>query len=160
MLLSARTESNQRCAKGTPSMNTSPQAGVHRRRPPGPPYYGGRPPEKLLYPPGGPKTRSVLLLASAHWGLHGQKLKRFCAVRTPPTWAKPWQLVRPATAAPNRKAGTRRCHSEVQCQQIWMEVGPSGPRLGGEQILILPAGNNCRTEVTRFRRRGPGTSRL
>ena len=92
MFLSARTESTQRCAKGTPAMNTSPQAGVHRRRPPGPPYYGGRPPEKLLYPPGGPKTRSVLLLASAHWGLHGQKLKRFCAVRTPPTWAKPWQL--------------------------------------------------------------------
>ena len=55
VLLSARTESNQwprppslaplgqftlRCAKGTPSMNTSPQAGVHRRRPPGPHITG------------------------------------------------------------------------------------------------------------------------
>ena len=40
VFLSARTERNQRCAKGTPSMNTSPQAGVHRRRPPGPPIYG------------------------------------------------------------------------------------------------------------------------
>ena len=83
-----------------------------------------------------------------------------CAVQTQPTLAEPWQLVRPATAAPNRKAGTRRCHLEVQCQQIWMEAGTSGPRVGGEQILILPAGNNCRTEVPRFRRRGPGTSRL
>ena len=137
---------------GTPSMNTSPQAGVHRRRPPGPPYYGGRPPEKLLYPPGGPKTRSVLLLATAHWGLRRRKVRyipdaqvwasvmplpcsssphqtRFaglwrgpklsvCAVRTPPTWAKPWQLVRPTTTAPNRKVGSRRCWIELPQRQI------------------------------------------
>ena len=64
MLLSARTESNQRCAKGTPSMNTSPQAGVHRRRPPGPPATGDALQEDRHLRPAAPNTRPCVLLAS------------------------------------------------------------------------------------------------
>ena len=40
-------------------MNTSPQAGVHRRRPPGPPYYGGRPLKDLALTSGGSEHKTV-----------------------------------------------------------------------------------------------------
>ena len=137
-------------------MNTSPKAGVHNLLPPDPRLRGTSSWGYGCAFPAGLRQDPLSFLPRGHRPLPGQKLRTICAVQTPPTLAEPWQLVRPATAAPNRKAGTRRCHSEVQWQQIWMEVGASGPRVGGEQILILPAGNNCRTEVTRFRRRGPG----
>ena len=68
MLLSARTESNQRCAKGTPSMNTSPQAGVHRRRPPGPPFTRDALQEDRHLRPAAPNTRPCVLLASGARG--------------------------------------------------------------------------------------------
>ncbi len=45
---------------------------------------------------------------------------------------------------------------EWQCRQILMATGPSGPRVGREQILILPAGINRPAEVTRFRKWGTG----
>ena len=63
MFLSARTERNQRCAKGAPSMNTSPKAGVHRRRPPGPPATGDALLEDRHLRPAAPNTRPCVLLA-------------------------------------------------------------------------------------------------
>ena len=156
MLLSARAESNQRRAKGAPSMNTwlTP---VFIGVAPLDPHYGGTPScqiGRIL-----PATRIQDLASSlprGHWPLPGQKFQSVCAVRTPPTLAKPWQLVHPTTAAPNRKVCTRRCAVERQCFQILMAKGPSGPRVEWEQNLILPAGTDCRTKVTRSRKRGPG----
>ena len=37
-----------------------------------------------------------------------------------------------------------------------MAKGPSGPRVEWEQNLILPAGTDCRTKVTRSRNGGLG----
>ena len=128
-------------------MNTSPKAGVHSLLPPDPRLRGTSSWGYGCAFPAGLRQDPLSFLPRGHRPLPGQKLRTICAVQTPPTLAEPWQLVRPATAAPNRKAGTRRCHLEVQCQQIWMEVGPSGPRVGGEQILILPAGNHCRAKA-------------
>ena len=75
MLLSARTESNQRCAKGAPSMNTSPQAGVHRRRPPWTPVCGGRPPKGWAVSSGGQNQDGLILLAPGHWALRRRKVR-------------------------------------------------------------------------------------
>ena len=40
--------------------------------------------------------------------------------------------------------------------QIWMEAGPSGPRVGRKQILILPAGNIHKPKGTCPRKQGSG----
>ena len=99
MLLSARTESNQRCAKGTPSMNTSPQAGVHRRRPPGPPVYGG----VSLWPlcnPRRAKSRPVSVLFSAHRGLLPSKFEGIY-ILTHTAWCLPTCLVRQVSGGLN-----------------------------------------------------------
>ena len=102
MLLSVRAESNQRRAKGAPSTNTwlTP---VFIGVAPLDPHFTG---DALLrdgkfYPAG--KDKSIWsFLPRGHWPLPGQKFQSVCAVRTPPTLAKPWQLVHPTTAAPNR----------------------------------------------------------
>ena len=42
--------------------------------------------------PAPPNTRPCILLASGTQAPTGVKFEKFCAVRTPPTLAKPWQL--------------------------------------------------------------------
>ena len=92
MLLSVRAESNQRRAKGAPSTNTwlTP---VFIGVAPLDPHFTG---DALLrdgkfYPAG--KDKSIWsFLPRGHWPLPGQKFQSVCAVRTPPTLAKPWQL--------------------------------------------------------------------
>ena len=57
--------------------------------------------DEKFYPAGKDKT-IWSFLPRGHWPLPGQKFQSVCAVRTPPTLTKPWQLVHPTTAAPNR----------------------------------------------------------
>ena len=132
VLLSARAESNQwprppslaplgqftlRCAKGTPSMNTSPQAGVHRRRPPGPPIYGG----VSLWPlcnPRRAKLRPVSVLFSAHRGLLPSKFEGIY-ILTHTAWCVPTCLVRwwsggpAATVLPRQAVSVQRRHFQI-----------------------------------------------
>ena len=59
-LLSARTESNQRCARGVAPTNTSPQAGVHSHHTPWTPVHVGRPPGGWARAFGGSKHKTLL----------------------------------------------------------------------------------------------------
>ena len=60
----------------------------------------------------------------------------------------------PTTAAPNRKAGTRRRMAERKCFQILMAKGPCGPESGTGSTQILPAGKDQQTKVARPRKQG------
>ena len=53
MLLSARTESNQRCAKGCVSEERLAKQAFQVAPPPGPPFYGGCPAGRWVLAPGG-----------------------------------------------------------------------------------------------------------
>ena len=88
MFLSARTERNQRCAKGAPSMNTSPKAGVHRRHPPGPPFYGGGS-LRVFGKPRRAKSRPVSVLLSGHRAFLPTKFVSCCFYCTPPNACLP-----------------------------------------------------------------------
>ncbi len=73
-------------ALGAPSMSAFAQRALIGGLPPSPHFTGDALLGVRLKPPGGPKTRSVIPLAPAHWGLPGQKFRIIRAVRTPPGW--------------------------------------------------------------------------
>ena len=91
MLLCPRRQSNQNAAGGYVPMNTSPQAGVHSLLPPDPRFTGDALLGNWHLRPAG-KSGRMVLLAPGTQAPAGVKFEKSCAVRTPPTLAKPWQL--------------------------------------------------------------------
>ena len=69
-------------------------AGAHRRLTPKPPITGDALLGNWHFHPAAPNTRSCILLAPGHRALPGVKFESVRVIRTPPTPAKPWQLVR------------------------------------------------------------------
>ena len=75
------------CLRGTPR-----GAGVPSRPTPRPPFTGDALLSDSKILPAARRQDLASFLPRGHWPLPGQKLRSVCAVRTPPTQAKPWQL--------------------------------------------------------------------
>ena len=134
MLLSVRAESNQRRAKGAPSTNTwlTP---VFIGVVPQTPDYGGRPPGKWAILFGGQRQDRWSFLPRALGPLCA-KFGEYCAVRTPPTLAKPWQLAR--LRPPPRRAEPQKQSEALQKVLLptflTRKVGALVPGLGRERL--------------------------
>ena len=85
MLLSARTESNQRCA-GAAFDERLRAAGAHRRLAPDP-AYEGRPPENLALASGGSEHKTLRSSYLGPLGPTKQKFRRCRVEMTPPSLA-------------------------------------------------------------------------
>ena len=133
-------------------------AGAHSHLSPGPPITGDSLLEDRHLRPAAPNTRPCVLLAPAHGGLSGQKLRSVRAVQTPPTLAKPWQLGKYRCPTDHRRTKQVGRHQAVRNRssslQILLAERPCGLRVGRKQVLILPAGVYQKPEVTRPRKMG------
>ena len=92
MFLSARTERNQRCAKGTPSMSAFARRALIGGLPRTPFYDGTHSCFLGRVRPAGKIRTGWFFLPRGHGPLLGAKFKSVCVVRTPPTLAELWQL--------------------------------------------------------------------
>ena len=162
-------------------MNTTPQAGVHRRLTPKPPIYGGRPTGGWVKTIRRAKPGGLFLLASGHWALCVQNLAEKCVGRTPPPWEKPGEVgscCGRMISAPTHRAASpfvgpmfhppprlpprprngkgQAVYSRAAQGSDFRAEGPSGP--GGERkrVYILPAGAYCLLSVARSRNWGTG----
>ena len=139
MLLSARTESNQRCVGGrlrcALSLRRCAQAAC-----PQTPILRERVTLVGQFVPAA-KSRSVSVLFSAHRGLFPSKFVNACFYRTPPGASLPVWCGGGRIKAPNNcLAATVMPGQAVKFQrrmpQISAWAGPSGPRQEGRKVLF------------------------
>ena len=163
-LLSARTESNQRCAKGCGSDERLRGAGVQSRLTPWTPIYESGPlwvAESFRRA----KSRSVSVLFSGHTALLPSKFVGICFYFAPPGACLPVEWggcrVSAATAQLPWFCQGRRCDFSALFHQILHRQGPVLPRQEEPAILILPAGRDYpRKQEGVSRKRGSRGRRL
>ena len=133
-LLSARTESNQRCAKGCGSDERLRGAGVQSRLTPWTPIYESGPlwvAESFRRA----KSRSVSVLFSGHTALLPSKFVGICFYFAPPSACLPVECggcrVSAATAQLPWFCQGRRCDFSALFHQILHRQGPVPPRQEG-----------------------------
>ena len=133
-------------------------AGVHRRRPLDP-RLRGTPSSEIPVTFRRPKTRPCFLLAPGTQAPTKWKFGSIRAVRTPPTWAKPWQLgsCRVRDHRRTKQVGRHQAvYDRGQTLANFDGKGPCGPRIERKPVNILPAGIYQTPKGTRSRNRGTG----
>ena len=128
---------------------------------PRPPGYGGRPPGKWAISSGGAKTRLSGLSCLGSTGpcpVRSLKVSALYGHRLVWQNCGSWSVIGHALPPDHRRTQQVGRH-QAACNrnislQILMAKGPSGPRIGRKQILILPAGVYQKPEVARSRKNG------
>ena len=130
-------------------MNTTPQAGVHRRRRPGPPDYGSG----SLWPDSPfrrAKLEWILRRFPAHWGLVPSKFVSVCSL-THTAWCLPTCSVRRWSCGRPKAAPTKR----LRVPRVGADVSSARDNCPAALVLPRKAGSFQRTCPPNFAHSGP-----